>query len=76
MKKALYEIETTWTGRTYVRCYCWASSQEEVIQLYEAKYRDTQYAHSINRIQRLFNSEDPAFITEMSDFGWKKAEAG
>ena len=67
----LFEIETGECGFAYVRCYVWATNEENAREHFQAKYGDK---HKINLITALMASTDGPFITELSDEGWEAPE--
>lgn len=66
----LYEIQTSWTGESYVRAYAWAETESEARELFEEKHRGTKYENAVDKIVLLIAHDAKPFCTQASDSGW------
>lgn len=77
--KALYEVTNGWMGESYLRCYAWADSEEEALDLAQARFAQRAESKGSPEFSargklscmRLFAAEgSDSFATLVSDSGW------
>ncbi|GAH70876.1 unnamed protein product [marine sediment metagenome] len=61
----LFELTTGRVGCSYERAYVWCKDAFEAEQMFKARFKK-----KLDTIRFLFNSESPAFITDLDDDGW------
>lgn len=76
----LYEITNGYTGYAYTRCYVWAESEAQALEIAtemfkenaKDKYRPKPARYWKNLECELLLSKDSAsFVTKISDVGWE-----